>query len=219
MTKAFSYLRVSGSEQAQSDRDGYPRQRTSISAYAAANNLEIVREFAEDISGTKETLDRPAWIQMMAALNGTRTIVIEALHRFSRDLIVQELGLKDLKKHGITLLFVEPIDVMSEHPAAVFNRQVLGATAQYVKSDLVVRLKVARLRKKAATGRCEGKLPYGTHEGEALVVRRIQVLRAAGMNWERIAASLNAEGTPTRTSGKRWHGATVARIINRKEAN
>jgi hypothetical protein len=40
-------------------------------------------------------------------------------------------------------------------------------------------------------------------------------LRAAGMAFDRIAATLNADGVPTRTPGKRWHGFAVNQILKR----
>jgi hypothetical protein len=49
-------------------------------------------------------------------------------------------------------------------------RQVLGAVAQFEKAVIVSKLKAARVRKRRATGRCEGRKPYGTRPGEADVV-------------------------------------------------
>ena len=64
---------------------------------------------------------------------------------------------------------------------------------------------------KAKTGRCEGRKPYGANEGEQAIME----LRAAGMAFDRIAATLNAEGVQTRTAGKSWHGFAVNQILNR----
>ena len=76
MQKAFSYLRVSGKGQIKGD--GFTRQRIAIKAYAAAHDLKIVREFREEgVRGSIETMDRPAWAEMMVTLhaNGVRTII------------------------------------------------------------------------------------------------------------------------------------------------
>lgn len=43
---------------------------------------------------------------------------------------------------------------------------MMGAVAQYEKSQIVLKLRGARLRKKAKTGRCEGRKPFGYYEGE-----------------------------------------------------
>ena len=68
---------------------------------------------------------------------------------------------------------------------------------------------------KAKTGDCEGRKPYGATEGEQAVIARMKELRAAGMAFDRIAATLNSEGVPTRTAKKRWHGFAVNQILRR----
>ena len=89
---------------------------------------------------------------------------------------------------------------------------MMGALAQYEKSQIVLKLRGARLRKKAKTGRCEGRKPYGFYEGEAAALDRIKALRAEGLGFDRLAAKLNEEGVPTRT-GKPWHGVVINRIL------
>ena len=127
MTKAFAYLRVSG--KGQLDGDGFTRQRAAIKAYAAACGLKIVREFREEgVSGTIETMDRPAWAEMIATLhsNGVRTIVVEKIDRMARDLMVQEAAIADLRKHGFELVSVTEPDLMANDPTRVLMRQLTG---------------------------------------------------------------------------------------------
>src|ERR1039457_1425659 len=85
MIKAFGYLRVSG--KGQVDGDGFPRQLQAINAYAAEHDINIVKVFRENgVTGSKESMDRPAWAEMITALHGNsvRTIIIEKLDRLSR---------------------------------------------------------------------------------------------------------------------------------------
>ena len=98
MTKAFGYLRVSG--KGQVDGDGFPRQLAAIKAYAAAHDIKIVKVFREEgVPGATEWEDRPAWMEMIGALNGVRAIVIEKLDRLARDLMIQEAIIGDLRKN------------------------------------------------------------------------------------------------------------------------
>jgi len=218
MTKAFAYLRVSG--KGQLEGDGFTRQRAAIRSYAAAHDLKLVREFREEgISGTLETMDRPAWAEMMATLhsNGVKTVIVERLDRLARDLMVQEAAIADLRKHGFELISVAEPDLMAADPTRVLMRQLMGAVAQYDKSQIVSKLKGARMRKRAKEGRCEGRKPFGHYEGEEAILGRLKALRAEGLGFDRIAAKLNAEGVPTRT-GKPWHGVVINRILmGRKE--
>jgi DNA invertase Pin-like site-specific DNA recombinase len=102
----------------------------------------------------------------------------------------------------------------------VFIRQVLGAVAQFEKAVIVSKLKAARVRKRRAEGRCEGRKPYGTKPGEADIGAYISKLRRKPNGGERlsfaaIAARLNAESVPTRT-GRPWVPETVRGIVQRR---
>lgn len=218
MTKAFGYLRVSGKGQVQGD--GFTRQLSAIKQYAAANDIQIVRVFREEgVSGTRETMDRPAWAEMMAVLhsNGVRTIVVEKLDRMARDLMVQEAAIADIRKHGFTLISVAEPDLMANDPTRVLMRQLMGAVAQYDKSQIVAKLRGARMRKRTKEGRCEGRKPFGFYEGEGKAIGRMKALRAEGLGFDRIAARMNADGIPTRNRGH-WHGLMVNRILKAQQA-
>jgi hypothetical protein len=94
-------------------------------------------------------------------------------------------------------------------------RQFQGAISQAEKANIVLKLRGARQRMKARTGRCEGRKPYGATDGEQAIIARMKEFRAAGMAFDRIAATLNDDGVPTRTPGKRWHGFAVNQILMR----
>ena len=216
MTKAFAYLRVSS--KGQIEGDGFTRQSVAIKKYAAANEIKVVKEFREQgVSGTIETMDRLAWAEMLALLhsNGVKAVIVERLDRLARDLMVQEAAIADLRKHGFELVSVYEPDLMATDPTRVLMRQLMGAVAQYDKTQIVNKLRGARMRKRAKDGRCEGRKPYGHYEGEKPVIERMNALRAERLGFDRIAAKLNEEGIGTRTRGK-WHGLMVNRILTGK---
>lgn len=213
MTKAFAYLRVSGKDQISGD--GFDRQALAIKAYAAAHDIKIVRTFREEaVSGTIEGMDRPAWVEMIGQVlsNGARTILIEKLDRLARHLTVQEHIIVDMERRGIALISVMEPDLCSDDPTRTLLRQIMGAIGQYDRQMVVLKLRGARTRMKAATGRCEGRKPFGYYDGEVPVLARIRALRDSGLGYDRIAASLNSDGVAARLGGK-WHGATVNRIL------
>src|ERR1700690_3383808 len=177
MTKAFAYLRVSGKGQVKGD--GFPRQLQAIKAYAAQHDIKVTQVFRDEgVAGTRESMDRPAWSAMVTALlgNGVRTIIIEKLDRLARDLMVQEATIGDLAKNGITLVSVAEPDLMAKDPTRILMRQLMGAVAQYDKSQIVLKLRGARMRMRAREGRCEGRKPYGYYDGEEAVIERMQEL-------------------------------------------
>src|SRR5262249_27296826 len=164
-----------------------------------------------------QSADRPAWSQLMMALhsNGVQAVIVEKLDRLARDLMVQETIIADLRKNGFELVSAAEPDLMANDPTRILVRQMMGAVAQYEKSQIVLKLRGARMRKRAKDGRCEGRKPYGFYEGEAAVLERARALRAAGLGFDRIAIRLNEEHMPTRT-GRPWHGVVVNRILTGK---
>ena len=214
MVKAFAYLRVSGKSQVEGD--GFPRQLAAIKRYAKAHGIKLVQVFREEgVSGTKDAGERPAWSELQTALhaNGVRLVLVEKLDRLARDLMVQETIIGDLRKSGFELVSVMELDLCSDDPTRKLMRQFMGGIAEYEKSQLVLKLRGARQRKRAATGRCEGRKPYGFYPGEAAVIERMKDLRAEGLGFDRIAARLNAEGVKPRM-GARWWGCTVNNILS-----
>jgi DNA invertase Pin-like site-specific DNA recombinase len=198
-------------------RLAFPRQLLAVKSYAAAHGIKIVKVYREEgVSGTKGADDRPAFTEMMTALlaNGTRVVLVENLSRLARDLMMQETIIGVLRKGGFELLSVAGPDLCSDDPSRVMVRQLFGVVSQYEKSTLVAKLKGARRRVKAKTGRCEGRKPYGDRPGEAEVIARAKAYRASGLSWDATAQQLNAAGAATRY-GQLWFGSTISKIVRR----
>ena len=149
-------------------------------------------------------------------------VLVERADRLARDLIVGELILNQFRELGVKVIAADSgteLTAGDDDPTRVLIQQVLGAVAQFEKAVIVSKLQAARVRKRRATGRCEGRKPYGTRPGETDVVAVIHKLRRKPRGGERlsfaaIANRLNAEGHPTRT-GKPWAPETVRQIVNR----
>lgn len=215
MIQAYAYLRVSG--KGQIDGDGFPRQEASIRDYAAGNQIEIAGVYRErGVSGTVDSMDRPTWAEMIAAMltSGVRMIVIEKLDRLARDLMLQEHILIDLKDLGIEIISTAEPDMCNDDPTRILMRQIMGAIAQYDKTMIVLKLRGARRRKKAATGRCEGAKPFGDLPGERPTLEAMRYMRSQKMTIESITGILNAEGKYARC-GKSWFPSAVSRILRR----
>jgi DNA invertase Pin-like site-specific DNA recombinase len=216
-TQAYAYLRVSG--MGQVDGDGFTRQSGAINRYAVASGLCVVQTFREEgVSGAKDLENRPALQDLLAAIDSgeVRTVLIERLDRLARDLMVQETILGDMRKRGITVISVAEPDLCSDDPSRKLMRQIFGAIAEYDKAMIVAKLRGARQRVKARTGRCEGAKPFGEGEGHRDTIVRILSLRSAGMAVDTIAATINAEGLPSKTGGK-WYGSSVRNVILREQ--
>lgn len=162
-TPAVAYFRTSSAASVGDNKDSLRRQQEAVRSFAKSRRMEIVREFYDPaVSGADPVDARPGFVEMLdyMAGNGALVILVENASRFARDLAVQLAGHDFLKRLGYDLIPTDAPDFFTEEtPTAVMVRQVLGAISQFEKASLVAKLRAARDRKRAATGRCEGRKP------------------------------------------------------------
>lgn len=168
--QAVAYLRTSSAANVNGDSE--QRQWAAISAYAESNTIEVVGRFYDAaVSGADPVTGRPGFADMMERIagNGVRMVLVESPDRFARDLIVAETGHSYLKEQGIELVpTTAPDYFIAANPTNDLIRHILGAVAQFDKATTVAKLKAARDRKRAATGKCEGRKPYAETVPEAV---------------------------------------------------
>jgi DNA invertase Pin-like site-specific DNA recombinase len=181
--QVFGYIRVSG--RGQIDGDGPERQRASIMEFCCTHNLTMAREYFEaGVTGTIDGMDRPefsAMIQFIIAKQQPAAIVVERLDRLARDLMVSEVLLAECRKNNIPVYSADQgglIDMASDggDPTRVLIRQIMGALAQWEKSQLVKKLAAARARIRAKTGKCEGRPIYQLTAGDKQVLSFLGML-------------------------------------------
>ena len=210
LVQAVAYLRTSSSTNTGPDKDSDKRQRAAITAFAKAKGYIVVDEFYDAaVSGADPVNERLGFKAMLDRIagNGVRCIIVESPDRFARDLTVQLTGHDFLKSLGIALIPATAPDFFTEDtPTAVLVRQVLGAIAQFEKTSLVAKLKAARDRKKAITGKCGGRKSY--LEARPDLVAAAKELHAAGMSLRKISAALADRGYVT-GGGKRYVASAV----------
>ncbi len=220
MKKAIAYLRVSDVSQIKGD--GFPRQLTAIKRYAKKNGFTIEDEYRDDVSGTKDSSNRPGLAALLDRLehNGVKVVLVERPDRLARDLMVSEIILAQFRKLHVKVIEAEggnDLTVSDGDPTRTLIRQVMEAFSQFEKCCLVLKLKAARDRIAAKTGvRPEGRKAYGDRPGEQRVVEKIKKLRrkkplTKRMSYEKIAAQLNEDGDDTRY-GRPWGWTTVKSI-------
>jgi DNA invertase Pin-like site-specific DNA recombinase len=105
-----------------------------------------------------------------------------------------------------------------ETPTAVLVRQVLGAIAQFDKASIVAKLKAARDRKKAETGKCGGRHSYAEREGGDKLIALARQLRRPNpdrrpTSLRKVAAQL-AERGHVSASGKPYVASAIASMLN-----
>lgn len=128
-TPAFAYLRVATSSQR------FDVQRALIGAFAAANNLEIVRAFEDRVSGAKPIDARPGFLAMLKAIDEgeTKIVVIESYCRLARGIQAAIEAEETLESRGATLLVVD-LHAADKMPAKRLQRALFDAFAEYLRA-------------------------------------------------------------------------------------
>jgi DNA invertase Pin-like site-specific DNA recombinase len=202
--------------------DTWLRQTETISACAAKQGFSIDYEFQEKaVPGKMDEDHRPAFQEMIATLlgNGCKTIIVESLDRLAREYRIQEQLVIYIASKELTLISANTgeniTEAMMGDPMRRALVQIQGILAELDKNMIVAKLKKARQRMKVQKGRCEGVRPFGSLPGEAEILEEMRQYRRDGFNNDQAASMLTALGYKTRY-GKRWHAATVSKIIKRE---
>jgi DNA invertase Pin-like site-specific DNA recombinase len=224
----FGYLRVSG--KGQIDGDGPERQREAILRFCRACNLGQPEFFYDEaVSGKVDALERVEFVRLLEAIADRRKtqgeeaaacIVVERQDRLARDVIVQELLLSECAKLKIQVFSADQgdaADIASDgiDPTRKMIRQILGVLAEWERTVTVMKLRAARDRKRAATGRCEGPQPYGYTEEERSIQSILVTWHHAGRSYGNIAKEANAMGLKSRKGGP-WTRGSVYQAVTRR---
>lgn len=226
-----AYVRVSTGKQAEDTRLGKPVQIAAIKSYARDHGHRVVEwRYDDGVSGGNGLESRVGLpLALQDVKDGTsRGIIVYRLDRLARDLIIQEQLLAEVKRmggivHTTSAAEAEYLEDDVNDPSRKLIRQILGGVNEYEKSMIALRLRNGR-KMKADQGRyAYGAPAYGQsaidhelapNEQEQEVISKIKAMRDAGQSYRQIAASLNAEGIPTKT-GKTWYPQTVSNVVSR----
>jgi DNA invertase Pin-like site-specific DNA recombinase len=210
MKTAVAYYRTSLPTNTEPNMDSMKRQQEAVYQYAASNGYEIIREYHEIVEGEIDLDKRLILNEMMVFLmtGQAATLLVENPDRFARDLLVQLTSYTLLRDRGIDLIPVDADDYfLDESPTAIMIRQILGVMAQFEKTALMDKLRGARIRKRLATGRCEGPKP--APEGARALAQQLQ---GTGLSLRRISDKL-AEAGFLSPSGKHYSASSVAAMV------
>ncbi len=203
--RAIAYCRVSTNEQAEHGVS-LAAQESKLRAYCTALEIELVR-VEVDAGVSASTLNRLALQRSLASLkNGEAdAIVITKLDRISRSVVdlcsLVDDYFRDDRRALISL--AESIDTKSASGRLVLN--LLGVVAQWEREQVGERTSTA-MRHMRSEGRYTGGfVPFGytlaadsqtlvEAPGEQAVIREARTLRATGMSYRAIAATLSERG-------------------------
>jgi DNA invertase Pin-like site-specific DNA recombinase len=214
LVEAVAYLRTSSAANVGQDKDSERRQRAAIERFAKRSGYQIVATYYDAaVSGGDDIKARPGFAALLDRIegNGVRVVIIEDASRFARKLLTQELGIIALAERGVSVITATGDDLTNtDDEMKVAMRQIAGAFAQLEKSRLVRKLREARVRKRAETGKCEGRRTYA--EARPHVVELAKQLHARRMSLRKISKELARQGHLT-GSGKPYVASAVQAML------
>jgi hypothetical protein len=107
-----------------------------------------------------------------------------------------------------------PEAFLDETPTAVMIRQILGSVSQFEKAMPVAKLKGARDRKKADTGKCGGRKSYQERDPEMVALAKKLArypVNGRKRSLREVAAELEAAGHTVK--GKQYGATAVSRMV------
>ena len=219
---AVAYLRTSSATNVGEGKDSQTRQWLAIEDFAQRAGYSIREPAYYDaaVSGADPIDARPGFRTLLSHLAENpevRVILVETASRFARDLIVQETGYRLLQERGIELVAADsPGSFLDDSPTAQLVRQVMGAISQFEKASVVAKLRGARERKRAASGKCEGRKSHQELRPQAVALARRLRRKRAGvrLSYREIAAELARQGW-TNGRGNPFHASAVRSMLSR----
>lgn len=224
MKRVFAYLRVSTAT--QQDGDGYDRQLAACKRLAESKGWTVSRVFQEQESGSVDSLDRPRLLEALSLCGGEAgydTLIVERVDRIARDLIVAELFFRECQRRGVKVYAAdtgEELVSADGDPTRKLIRQILGALAEWDKSQLCRKLQSGRRKRASETNApCGGTYAYGNspdpvvRRQQQVFLRYILKLSQSGLTLREVQKQLFSDKIPNPRGGPVWQVSTLGNII------
>jgi site-specific DNA recombinase len=189
--KAVIYARYSSDNQREESIDAQVR---AIKEYAERNSIQIVRIYVDE-ARSATTDSRPEFLRMIkdASTKSFDAVIVHKLDRFSRD------------RYDSIISVLENLD---GSPESIILESLLVGMAEYYSQNLAREVRKG-MKETALQCKHNGGIPplgydiaedktYIVNENEAIVVRHIFELYAAGYGYKHIVSKLREKGYKTK---------------------
>lgn len=224
MATAVVYTRVSTDEQGERG-NGLDAQETACRAAADRLGLPIAAVFTDaGISGATPVAERPALVSAIASLRRGDVLLVAKRDRLGRDMLVTLQAEQLIAHRGARLVSAagEGTDGADDLGALV-QRRLFDLFAEVERAMIRTRTRAALAEKKRRGERC-GAVPYGyalaadgihlePSPAEQETIALVHSLRADGLSYRQIVATMNGNGIPTRT-GNAWQLRQIQNMLS-----
>lgn len=170
MKRVVIYARVSSTNGTQD----YQRQINDLTAFAGQNNDEVVKVFAEQVSGAKKNSERPALMDLIEFVktNSINKVLVTELSRLGRDTLQTLQTIELLNQNKISLHIqnynIETLSSKGDiNPMSQFLITILAEVARMERKTIRKRVESGYKNHLANGGRVGRKVGY-RKDGEAM---------------------------------------------------
>lgn len=163
MKKVVIYARVSSTNGTQD----YQRQINDLTAFASQNNYEVIKVFAEQVSGAKKNVKRPALMDLVDFVNANDIdkVLVTELSRLGRDTLQTLQTIELLNQNRISLYIqnynIETLTLDKEiNPMYQFLITILAEVARMERKTIRERVESGYKNHLANGGRVGRKIGY-----------------------------------------------------------
>jgi DNA invertase Pin-like site-specific DNA recombinase len=223
--KVGGYVRVSTFEQAEKGTS-IDEQKRIILEECSKRGWQLVHMYCDEGASGKMT-DRQGLhnLQRDAQMGLFQTIMFTKSDRLTRNIRDLSNLWHDWTEWGLEIICVEQPEINSQGIYGKMLRNLLGIFAEWERDTIIERTtsgRMARWRKKEAI---MGSLPYGyefdrnirkivLHPVKAIICKRIfKMFLHQKLHTREIAARLSRESIPSPRGNKKWHFATIIKIL------
>ena len=223
--RAVGYFRVSSLRQSGEDHFSLPAQRDLFMSRCHDRGYDPVGEYVDTESGRSASRKGYQTLLRDARAGMFDVIVVRAIDRFGRDADEITVRTSELRQAKVTIDAVNTVVNDSLPQNTQFLMRAVEAYIAQNTSELIASNVMGGMRKSAASGKYQGRPPYGyrsnggllvVNDEEAEVVRRIFTEYAdRNIGPRTIARELNAEGIPSQQA-RGWLQQTLNNILRRE---
>src|SRR5713226_8974386 len=227
-TASAYYARTSTEE--QKEKETIQSQISALETEIRKGGEALAAKYIDD-GHSGAVLDRPALDQLRADASGKlfTKLYIYSPDRLARDLMLQLLIVKELKKHGIEIVFLS--QKFSDSPSDQLLFQMLGAISQFERAQILERTRRGKIHKARCGIWIGGVAKFGykytpktdtvpsqyeIDPEEIKAVRQIfQIFNLPSVFGMRtLAKELYSRGIKNRSGNTKWAKSSLSKILN-----
>ncbi len=227
-TASAYYARTSTEE--QKEKETIQSQISALETEIRKSGEALAAKYIDD-GHSGAVLDRPALDQLRVDASGKlfTKLYIYSPDRLARDLMLQLLIVKELKKHGIEIVFLS--QKFSDSPSDQLLFQMLGAISQFERAQILERTRRGKIHKARCGIWIGGVAKFGykytpktdtvpsqyeIDPEEIKAVRQLfQIFNLPSVFGMRtLAKELYSRGIKNRSGNTKWAKSSLSKILN-----